>query len=64
MKITHTKKKGKAWTITLKSNEEATKLKHVFGCYMNLEHCNKPTVKHGQYQKKVFKLLSDAGIQA
>lgn len=64
MKLTHTKKKDRAWTLVLETEEEATLLKHVFGCKFGLGHCDKIEVRSGRFHDKVFTLCSEAGIRA
>jgi len=62
MKITHTKKKSKRWTIILESEEEAINLVHVFGCRNALYFCARIAVREDKFQQGFYNQLLSSGI--
>jgi hypothetical protein len=64
MKITHTKKKGREWTIVLETEKEARNLFHVFGCRNSLQSCNEIDVRECKFQQEFYSQLCASGIRA
>jgi len=62
VKITHAKKKGKAWIIVLETKEEAINLCHTFGCRNSLYLCTRAVVNEDKFQAQVYDLLLEAGV--
>ena len=57
MKVTHTKKKGRAWTLVLETEEEAAKLVHTFGCRNAIRDCNNSDVRTEKFQEDFYSSL-------
>lgn len=62
MKIFHTKKQNRKWTLVFETEEEARNFHHLIGCRKELRACSVQAVQKDEFQQELHSLILQVGM--